>query len=37
MSVFPLGRIRSYLPEGDIERRENQVELDQKISSRTLY
>ena len=27
----------SYLPEGDIERRENQVELDEKISSRTLY
>ena len=27
----------SYLPEGDIERREDQVELDQKISSRTLY
>ena len=32
----PIGK-DSYLPEGDIERRENQVELDQEISSRTLY
>eukprot|EP00972_Heterocapsa_arctica_P103357 15229977-Heterocapsa_arctica.AAC.1 len=27
----------SYLPEGDIERRENQLELDDKISKRELF